>query len=77
MKKIGRIVGRCEECEHCRRYNDPRANYGCVCVCLKTTHIVKMDSVINHDNRVAGISIPSDCPLDDYVGSSSIYKDEE
>lgn len=74
MRKIGKVIACCEDCEFAKRYNDPAANHGCVLVCRQTRRVVDMDDINGHNHRIEGIPIPSDCPLEGYTGNAEIYE---
>ncbi len=74
MRKIGKVIASCEDCEFMHRYNDSKSNYGCILVCRQTNSVLAVCDAIGHEYPIGRIEIPADCPLEEYTGNAEIYE---
>ena len=63
MKRIGKIIECCNECEHSERYFSQRGNHGCVFICKLSNKLILRDDNKNHTHSSDEMIIPDWCTL--------------
>lgn len=69
MKKIGKIIDSCTDCEWCNFLKEENGNTLCAAICLHESGFEKILGTNTTSMKYVDISIPKDCPLEDYNDS--------
>lgn len=66
MKKIGKIIDSCTDCEWCNFLKEEDGNTLFTAICLHEDGFEKLLGHSTNSMKHVSISIPKDCPLEDY-----------